>query len=165
MNKDQITASCNRRIMSSLRQITHAVDIYSRRLRSEHGITVPQLICLIAIIENKNSTTSEIATKIHVANSTIVGILDRLEAKKYITRQRDTVDRRKVFVSATAQGKKLIKIAPSPLQDKLSESLANLPELEQAAIALSLEKIVDLMGVNDISPAPILEVGKLTETA
>lgn len=156
---------CNKRVMSSLRQITHSIDRYSRRLRTESGITVPQLICLICIAENGKLTTSAIANKIHVANSTIIGILDRLEVKKYILRQRDTVDRRKVFVSATPQGKKLIEFAPSPLQDKLSESLKNLPQLEQTAIALSLEKVVDLMGVEDISPAPILATGQLTDSA
>ena len=153
---DQITASCSKRIMAALRQITHAVDTYSRRLKSEYDVTVPQLICMFAIIEKGKSTTSAIAQNIHVANSTIVGILDRLEKKGLILRKRDTEDRRKVFVSATAKGKKLIADAPSPLQDKLLESLEKLPELEQTAIALSLEKIVSLMGAEDIPCAPIL---------
>lgn len=162
---DNVTASCNRRIMSALRQITHAVDTYSRRLKSEYDVTVPQLICMIYIIENGKSTTSSIAQNIHVANSTIVGILDRLENKGLISRKRDTKDRRKVFVNATAKGKKLIRDAPSPLQDKLSDSLKKLPKLEQTAIALSLEKIVNLMGAENISSAPILGSEKLSDSA
>ncbi|MFA7623361.1 MAG: MarR family transcriptional regulator, partial [Pusillimonas sp.] len=55
---------------------------------------------------------------------------------------------------------------PSPLQQKLAESLNALPELEQATITLSLERIVDLMESEGVvAPesaaelaSPILEV-------
>jgi len=41
----------------------------------------------------------------------------------------------------------------------LAESVESLPELERAAIALSLERIVDLMQIRQVEAAPILDTG------
>ncbi len=157
-----ILKECNTRILLSLRKIIHAVDSYSRSLRSKHGITVPQLMCLMCVSGNKGkSCTSDIARDIHVSNSTVVGILDRLESKGLATRQRCTVDRRKVYVLLTEEGGEMVRNAPSPLQKELSDSLAALPQLEQMAIALSLEKIVALMGAEITENIPMLGATEL----
>lgn len=155
----------SRRILSALRQITHEIDVCSRHLRVEKHITVPQLVCLESLAENKSLTVSDIGRLIHVSNSTVVGILDRLEAKELVKRRRDTTDRRKVIVSITKKGRELVSSSPSPLQEKLSKALAVLPELEQATIALGLEKVTEMMGVPKIVAAPILTSGKLDEDA
>jgi len=76
-----------------------------------------------------------------------------------------TVDRRVVNVIATAKGRALADNAPSPLQDGLADALKRLSEMEQATIALSLERIVDLMEARDIDAAPILETGRLDQSA
>jgi hypothetical protein len=58
-----------------------------------------------------------------------------------------------VQVSLTEQGKVLARNAPFPLQDTLAESIGKLPEngLE------SLECIVELMQMQHVDAAPILE--------
>lgn len=93
----------------------------------------------------------------YLSASTVVGILDRLEKKGFIRRLRDSNDRRVVNVSATEKGQKLAYNAPSPLQDGLANALNRLSELEQATIALSLKRIVDLMEAGHLEAAPILE--------
>ncbi len=154
------------RILSALRRITRAIAIHSRQLAAYNNVTAPQLICLGAIVENGPITATEISRKIHVSPSTVVGILDRLEDKGWITRERGKEDRRIVFITATQAGIELVKATPSPIQTTLSDALKDLPEDEQAAITASLEKIVMLIEVhgdvpNEVSkePAsPILDV-------
>jgi hypothetical protein len=46
------------------------------------------------------------------------------------------------------------------LQDKFSARLSALPELEQVTIALSLERIVDMMGAGDLSTSPHLMINQ-----
>ena len=122
----------------------------------DHEITGPQLLCLVTIADAGSITATEIARRIYVSPSTVIGILDRLEEKGLVARRRDRADRRLVFVSATEKGRALAASAPSPLQDKLVTALQRLPESEQTTIALSLERIVDLMEARGIAAAPIL---------
>jgi len=75
----------------------------------------------------------------------VVGILTRLEEKGLAKRERSTVDRRIINVTATAKGRRLVQRVPIPLQDGLAQALDTLPELERVTIALSLERIVELM--------------------
>jgi len=70
-----------------------------------------------------------------------------------------------VRVTATREGVELSRKAPSPLQQTLANTLNELPELEQATIALSLERIVSLMEAPEVDAAPILATGPLNSAA
>lgn len=150
------------RILQSLRRIIRAVDIHSYKLSSQHNITGPQLACLLAINENGPLTSANLARKVYLSPSTVVGIIDRLEEKSLVVRNRDSKDRRQVHISTTTTGQQLVEAAPSLLQDTLSSALVELPEIEQVSITLSLEKLVDLMEARHIGAAPLLETGPLT---
>lgn len=144
-------------ILRSIRRIIRAVDLYSRRLKSKYQLTAPQLICLAAVSEQGSLTASEVAKQVYLSPSTTVGILDRLEKKEMIRRTRDDNDRRVVNVSITALGKRIIDQNPTLLQDNLAGALKDLPDLEQATIALSLKRVVDLMEAEHLAAAPIIE--------
>ncbi len=133
------------RILRAVRRITRAVALHSRQLSACSHITGPQLVCLRTVIEKGPMTATAISREVHVSASTVVGILDRLEDKGLIVRERGRADRRIVFVSATDAGRDLARDTPSPLQQKLAEALQALPELEQATITLSLERVVGLI--------------------
>ena len=133
------------RILMALRRIMHFIDAYSRRLAVEQHITGPQLICLYAIVSHGPMTLSDLVKRVSLSMSTANGIVDRLENKALILRERKDKDRRKVLLTATEAGAALAMKAPLPLQDRLSQAISELPELEQVSIALSLERIVEMM--------------------
>lgn len=144
-------------ILRSLRRIMRATDVQSRKLMAEYEITGPQLICLQTLQEDGPLTTTALAKLVNLANSTVVGILDRLEAKGRIARERSTQDRRVVLVYITDEGRELLARAPSPLQNRLARGLEKLPEKEQIVLARSVERIVELLEVEDFGAAPLLE--------
>jgi DNA-binding MarR family transcriptional regulator len=146
-------------VLQALRKIMRGVDLYSRKLIGTHDITAPQLICLITIAEEGPLTLGQLADRVFLSSSTVVGILDRLESKGLVLRARDTRDRRLVNVTTTRTGRRLAENAPSPLQESLARALTGLSELEQATIALSLQRIVDLMEVEALDAAPLLDSG------
>lgn len=133
------------RIVLALRQITHAVDAYSRTLTEDHDVTGPQLLCLYYIANHQPVTLSQIGRHLSLSASTVNGIADRLKAKGLIVRKRPSQDRRKVLVSLTPKGQDVVQNAPRLLHRTLAEKIRTLPDLKQAAIALSLEEIVKLM--------------------
>lgn len=154
------------KILQGLRKIIRAVDIHSRKLVATHDITGPQLICLTIIVEDGPLTLKQVAERAFLSPSTVVGILDRLSSKGLVLRTRDSRDRRLVNVTATAPGHELVKNAPSPLQEGLAQALNDLPEIEQATIALSLQRIVDLMEAESLDASPVLDTGTtLTDKA
>jgi DNA-binding MarR family transcriptional regulator len=106
-------------------------------------------------------TATLLAQRVHLSTSTMVGILDRLEAKDLVNRVRGDNDRRTVHVSATAKGRRVARYAPSPLQDNLVNALAKLPEREQRDIALSLQRLAELMRADELDAAPVLGTGEL----
>jgi len=154
-------SSYDLRILQSLRRIIRAVEIHSRKLAQSYQITGPQLGCLLAIRESGPVTTTGLAHLVYLSPSTVVGIVDRLEEKGLVVRQRSRADRRQVQIGMTEKGEKLSASAPSLLQDTLAGALKNLPELEQVSITLSLEKVVDLMEARQIEASPVLETGSI----
>jgi DNA-binding MarR family transcriptional regulator len=158
-------SSFNLWIFRSLRRIMRAVDLHSRLLAAEFMITGPQLLCLQTLHDDGPLTTSALAKLIHLSNSTTVGILDRLEQKGWVLRERGARDRRIVLVHITASGETFLAKAPSLLQDRLASSLQALPEQEQLVIAQSLERIVEMLEMPRQDVAPLLEAGPIAETA
>lgn len=133
------------RILMVLRHIMHYVDSYSRQLATEYQITGPQLVCLYAIVKTGPLTLSELGKQVSLSMSTANGIVDRLEQKKLVQRERKHQDRRKVLITATDEGRDLSSRAPLPLQGRLIKAISDMPELEQVSIALSLERILYMM--------------------
>ncbi|MBD3232308.1 MAG: MarR family transcriptional regulator [candidate division Zixibacteria bacterium] len=137
------------RIIDAIRRITRAADVYSRRLKNEYEVTSPQLATLIAIQRLEPASVGAVAREIHISPSTLVGVLDRLEAKGQIVRHRSIKDRRLVQISLTELGRQFICKAPPPLQQALNAALERLSEVEKSTIAESLEYIVKMMEVEN----------------
>ncbi|MBN2309380.1 MAG: MarR family transcriptional regulator [Candidatus Hydrogenedentes bacterium] len=144
------------RILTALRRIIRAVDIHSRKLKAEFNATGPQLLCLYSLVRGGPATLTALAGHVNLSVSTVNGIVDRLETKGWAKRNRSVEDRRKVFVEVTEQGREVTRRAPSLLQDRLSEKVRALTELEQVAIALTLERVVELMEAEHIDASPNL---------
>ena len=133
------------RILRALRRITRSIALHSRQLAAGSNITAPQLVCLRTVIDLGPLTATRISRKMHISPSTVVGILDRLEDKQLIVRERSREDRRIVYIHATPAGIELAKHTPSPLQQTLSEALQQLSEQEQQQITTALERVVALI--------------------
>jgi len=152
------------RILQSIRRIIRSAGLYSHKLAALHGVTVPQLVCLMKVAEMAPITIKALSKEVFLSPSTLVGIVDRLESKGLVERQRSTEDRRQVLLSVTEKGLELIARSPSPLHESLSDSVSRLTEHDRAGLAASLERIVDLMEIGGIDASPILETETLLES-
>jgi DNA-binding MarR family transcriptional regulator len=135
------------RILQSVRRIAQCIEHHSKRLNTTHNITSPQLVALMAIVRLGPSTLKSIGRDIHLSASTVVGIVDRLEEKQLVRRERDTRDRRNVYVSATVAGQNLVDDAPSALPQGFSNALAALPEIDQQMLVVMLEQFATLLEI------------------
>ncbi len=153
---DVLGVEGERRLVRALRRITRATDLHSSRLAARHGITLPQLTCLTHIVSNGPVSLSQLCELVLLSPSTVNGIIDRLEAKGLVVRERTDPDRRKVLHNATRAGRKLAVRVPSLLHDKLLQSVRELPPREQRSLLKALETVAILMeseGTGRIGPA------------
>jgi DNA-binding MarR family transcriptional regulator len=146
-------------IVAALRRIIRAVDLHSRDLLQNFGLTAPQLMTLHELTRLQPVPIGVLSNAVHVSQATMTGILDRLEQRGLIQRTRDAVDRRTVTITLTAEGTKLLKNAPSLLQDRFRERLAGLKPADQSKMLQVLQQIGQMMGAADLSAAPILVSG------
>jgi DNA-binding MarR family transcriptional regulator len=152
-------------ILRSLRRMTRAIDLHSRRLATQHRLTGPQLVCLRAIVEGTPITPSALAREVSLSQATITGIVDRLVKRDLVERRRDDADRRRVLLAPTPAGQQTAANAPSPLQDTFAANLARLDEGDQREIADVLERVVRMMEAEDLDAAPLLATGPVSAPA
>ncbi len=155
-------SSLEDRVLRSLRRIVRAIDLHSRKLESQFGLTGPQLVCLRVIAYEGPLQPSELARKVDLSQGTVSGIVDRLARRQYVSRRRGTKDRRRVTLSILPAGKDLLADAPSPLQTRFAERLAALPGENQQVIATMLEQIVRMMDAEGLDAAAVLTAGDPT---
>jgi DNA-binding MarR family transcriptional regulator len=151
-------------ILRSLRRISRAIDLHSRKLFNDLGLTGPQLVVLRTIARVGPVTPSAVAREVSLSQATVTGIIDRLEGRQLVIRGRSDRDRRLVTVSATDAGQVLVDSAPSPLQDRFVERLAALPNDEQEQIREALSRIVIMMGSEDVPAAAVLSTSSAAQS-
>lgn len=132
-------------ILQSVRRIIRAIDIHSKELVSQFNITAPQLLALGEIAQKKHTTITELTKSIYLDASTLVGIIDRLEGKGFVKRERDKNDRRQIHIHISEKGREFIDKSPNITQSAVVRAINKLSPQEQAALSASLEKVISLM--------------------
>jgi DNA-binding MarR family transcriptional regulator len=74
---------------------------YMRKNFDDVGITAPQGMVIGTLFRGGEMKISELSKKVNLSNSTVSGIIDRLENQQLVTRTRSEEDRRTVYVKVT----------------------------------------------------------------
>lgn len=102
-------------LQRSLRRIAHATEVHSRRIDRQLGLSLPQLAVLSCVRDLGSGVTSRaIAAAAHISPPTVAGILDKLEMKGMVRRERSSEDRRVVHAHLTDIGAQVLATFPMP---------------------------------------------------
>ena len=145
INAEQISLQ----IIMRLRQIMREMSKHSKLILEKYKISTPQLICLNEVCQHGPISIGALTKIVFLNNSTVTGIVDRLEKRELVKRVRVSKDRRQVHVEVTDQGIAFINEAPKPIQDQFMDRLLTLDEDKIALILWSLEMLVDMLGNKD----------------
>lgn len=148
-------------LLVALRKVIRAIDMRSRQLSKEVGLTGPQLLILQKVGKENGVMVREIADDINLSSATVTNILDRMEARELVQRIRSTQDKRKVGVFLTEIGKKALETAPLPLQEHFTNRFNALQDWEQNQMVSTLQRIALMMDAQDVDASPLLVVGSL----
>lgn len=136
-------------ILLALRRIMRGMDISSRQLIGERGLTTPQLLCLQNLSEHGAMTSGMLAQMVSLSPATVTGILDRLELRGLVTRERRPEDKRHVLVTVTHAGAAAADAAPSCLAQRFADALAHLPEDDRGEVLRVIQYLADLADVRN----------------
>lgn len=146
-------------VIISLRKIIQAIDMNSKKLIKRVGLTGPQLVLLQEIARSGEVTAGEIARAVSLSQATVTGILERLEKRGLLVRQRNERDRRRIMVSITEAGRQILETEPPLMQEAFVEKFSSLQEWEQTMILSALQRLVSIMDAKAIDAAPFLSTG------
>ena len=148
-------------IVAALRRIIRAVDLHSRQLVQEVGLTWPQLATLRAAERLDECSVGALAREVRLGQPTLTGIVQRLARAGYVERTRHLQDGRSVNVTITPAGRNLLAGAPSLLQDRFHAELAKLKDWERFQTLASLQRIAEMMDVETLDASPLLVAGPM----
>jgi DNA-binding MarR family transcriptional regulator len=89
----------------------------TKELARQVELTGPQLTVLKMLEGMGDISLSELSERIRAQNSTVTGIIDRMEREALVVRTRSTEDRRVVHIKLTDKGSKIARaIAVEPME-------------------------------------------------
>lgn len=107
----------------------------------KHALTGTQLAVLKHLVDGGELSLTALAEELGAQNSTVTGVVDRMEAAGLLRRSRSATDRRVVIVRLTPQGRALARAVPFDPRQPLRRAVAVLSPREQRALLRILAKI------------------------
>jgi DNA-binding MarR family transcriptional regulator len=115
-----------------------ATDGFDDEVGRKLGLNSTDLRCLDWLSE-KAMSAGELAEATGLSSAATTSLLDRLERRGFVQRERDTVDRRKVMVAMTPSGREQLGALYGPLARDGSQGLVAFTNAE-------LEKVLVFLG-------------------
>ncbi|MBD1914642.1 MULTISPECIES: MarR family transcriptional regulator [Cyanophyceae] len=107
-----------------------------------YGLTPFHYLVLCCLWEEDGLSTSGIADKLKQLGATLTGVVDRMEDRHLVYRERDPSDRRIIRIWLTDEGRKLMDVLPAVGAETIQRATAGVSEADQAAVMQLLEQII-----------------------
>lgn len=117
----------------------------SRRITKELArradLTGPQLTVVKMLEQIGDLSLSELSERIRAQNSTVTGIIDRMEREGLVTRERSKEDRRVVYIKLTTKGRELAREIPVEPMEIFRSALESLSAAEMRDLMRIMTKV------------------------
>ena len=121
-------------------------------------LTIKHFGCLTVIADEGRLSQSHLCTRMRVDRTTMVAIVDDLEAAGFVDRQRNPEDRRAYALEATDAGREWLADKRGALMAAQEELLSVLDDDERRTLVGSLQRLLVSQPAELVADAPV-EVG------
>lgn len=111
-------------------------------------LTAAQFVALCAVRDNGASSLSDIVRVTAIDQATVRGVIERLKSRALLAVSHDPADRRKVLVTLTPAGRRVIDDVVPFAHDITEATFGNLNPAERVAIVYLLRK---MSGADDLA--------------
>lgn len=129
--------------MRLLLAVDHAFDSRSKRMQVDLGITAPQRFFLRIVGRYPGISLGDVASIMEVHASTLTGVMRRLQARKFVSRNSDPQDRRRVMLRLTNEGRRLDELRDGTVEAALRRALQRSSAEDVAAAERVLGNVVE----------------------
>lgn len=120
-------------------------QLSNRRLQEvlePYGLTPFHWLVLCCLWEQDGLATTEIGEKLQQVGGTMTGVLDRMEERQLVRRQRDRDDRRIWRVWLTDTGRQLYDVLPDLIYQAREKTLRGVSEEERRIVSEFVDKAI-----------------------
>jgi DNA-binding MarR family transcriptional regulator len=142
-------------LVGSLRKLVRAVYLDSQKMSRRFGLTGPQSAVLRLLVNYGSMSSAEVSRRLYVTPSNVTGIIDRLQKKGYVARNRKEGDRRVALITLTESGRQLSQTIPDPIEKKLIAALADLEPQHVQILGMAMQQVIDLIDTEDVEATPM----------
>lgn len=146
-------------ILMSIRRISRAIDLHSKRLVKTSGLSVPQLLVMLSVQRHGDVAIGIIANDVCLSQATVTTIIDRLESHGYLRRERSQDDRRVVHVALTAAGEHKLEETPDLIQADFVREFRQLDRWEQQMLLSTLDRVARMLNADESDAVPVSDIG------
>lgn len=140
------------RSMDAVRAVVRALRINTRAIELEIGISLAQLFVLQQVAHRPATSLNDLAERTATHQSSVSVVVRRLVDRGLVTRRAAADDKRRVQITLTAAGEKLLVDAPETIQVRLVTALETLSGGDRTQLAALLSKWLDAAGISYASP-------------
>ena len=108
-----------------MRKVLSSIRTQADAQLSTHDLTYAQWVPLYKIARSGQATVASLARDLETDPAAMTRVLDRLEAKGLVLRERSTTDRRVVCLALTPEGDKVAARVPAVLAEVLNGHLSD----------------------------------------
>ena len=110
-----------------------------------YGLTPFHYLVLCCLWEEDGLSTSGIADKLKQLGATLTGVVDRMEGRNLVYRERDPKDRRIIRIWLTDEGKQLMETLPPIGAETIERATAGLSKTEREHLSTLLDQVAHNM--------------------
>src|SRR5436309_16115929 len=110
------------RALNAVRGIVHALNVNSRAIEVEMGISLAQLFVLQQLSDRPANSLNELAERTATHQSSVSVVVRRLVENGFVSRTTSALDRRRLEIEVTPKGRQLLADAPTTVQTQLVDA-------------------------------------------
>lgn len=131
-------------LMAVLRVYQHLSQVFRGHF-GKLNLTFPQALVLTVLAEQGGMPLGQLSEKTGSANSTISGIIDRLEKLDLVRRRRSEEDRRVIYVETTEKFDSMRSNTQTSVNSYFSDVIGDISEEDRRAVLKALNRLDDVL--------------------
>ncbi len=145
-------------VMDYIRYIFKAIRVSSSQFEKAVGLSAAQIFVLRKVAEEPGLSINDLAERTTTHQSSVSVVVKKLEDRGLVTRSHSVDDSRRINVTVTSEGEKMLAIVPSTVPEQMVNALQNMSLEKTQQLSLLMREFVCSAGIADTNiPAPMFE--------